>query len=869
MSIRRYMWRNIGMFLAAAVLLCAVLSAGTACFLIENNRAALQERRLDGALEEVLSTIQESGGILRDIANDPSLHHFVQRGTQVDSMVFGDGLTKLYNHLLYILLTQNDFRGLMLQADNITVAHFGSRVAAVTSHFGASEMSGDAAENMRRLSHDQTISDQCVFSVRTNDGFVISGLVDLEGTLGDALGDCVVYDGEGRLLLNGLVDRCSDSVIENFISSGSDRFEINGETMRVARKSAGAISVAMFEREEPIFSAHMDAAHICAAALAAGLLLALALRGADGQLKGLIAKLKQSVPAQAGQPECRAKSRKLRAQRRNCSMQTWLWMYLVRICALPIALLVVAGGWLCAVNLRQQYERYTVSIVEQQLAFANMHYERCDSFLRNATFDYLLQEYMSGARDASDASILQDYSAVLWNKCSERDALKSIAIFDSDWNRVYLTGSVDIDAEPEIAEHFEDTFSIYARRDEDRVVCCLGIREACIRQSDISKLYNCYGYMTIVLADPVSWLKSQFDDARVQASIVDEHGAPADVPAGFVRVYGHIPMLDCQIEVLAPVFGDYCAGASSIVLTFAVLLTGLFSILVLTANKLSLWMLNMLMKLQDAIEGIYQGADSQAASTGVMEIDFVVECFQSMAVALERKQMELNRKQIELLNEQKRRVDLQLAAIESQLSPHFLFNIFTSIRFLLEEENVGDAKQMLKLTTRLFRSTLYRGSTLTTLGAEMEHIRNYMEIQCFRHKDQLALSIAPFSEELLDALLPQYTLQPLVENAIEHALPVQGRLSISIRAEFSGDELRIAIDDDGGAVTRAEIERIYNLLETDDPRAHCGLSNVNKRLKLHFGEKYGLRFDVNGAHGLSVEVYVPYCLNAEEFEQEV
>ena len=93
----------------------------------------------------------------------------------------------------------------------------------------------------------------------------------------------------------------------------------------------------------------------------------------------------------------------------------------------------------------------------------------------------------------------------------------------------------------------------------------------------------------------------------------------------------------------------------------------------------------MLVQLQDAMEGVFRGDKSDVAKTGVLEIDFVVECFQSMTVALQKKQDELNRKQIELLNEQKRRVDLQLAAIESQLSPHFLFNIFTSIRFLLEE----------------------------------------------------------------------------------------------------------------------------------------------------------------------------------------
>lgn len=102
MSIQRYLGRKIGIFLLISFLLCSVLSIGTVYFLIEKNRIKLQEKQLDGALEQVQNTILESGSILRDIANDPSLHYFIQ---QADSIKSGDGLTKLCNHLLYILFT--------------------------------------------------------------------------------------------------------------------------------------------------------------------------------------------------------------------------------------------------------------------------------------------------------------------------------------------------------------------------------------------------------------------------------------------------------------------------------------------------------------------------------------------------------------------------------------------------------------------------------------------------------------------------------------------------------------------------------------------------------------------------------------------
>lgn len=863
MSIQRYLGRKIGIFLLISFLLCSVLSIGTVYFLIEKNRIKLQEKQLDGALEQVQNTILESGSILRDIANDPSLHYFIQ---QADSIKSGDGLTKLCNHLLYILFTQNDFRGLMLQVDDLVVAHFGTRVAAVTSHYGSTEMNGSVAENMRRLAHDNNISEQCVFSVRTNEGFVISGLVDLEGSLGDTLGDCVVYDDERRLLYNGLVDRCSDSVILKFLSSNDDEFILNGENMHVARKSSSDICVAMFEKKEPIFLDQRNVVSIFAVIIVVGTVCALMLHSADNQFKRLIVQIKENIPNETSQAEWKEPSRKLRIQRRNRSMQTWLWTYLVRICVLPIVIFVFACGWICIMNLITQNEKYTASIVEQQLSFANLHYKKCDSFLRNTTFDYLLQQYMSGKRSAWDDSFFERYSAVLWNKCSESSSLKSIAICDSDWNRVYLTGSVDIDVDRSIMEHFENTFSVYVNDEGDNVVCCLGIRDACIGKNDTSTLYKCYGYVIILLDDPVSWLESRFDDPRVIVRTLDSDIESTDLPVGYIRVYSHMPMLDCQLEVITPVLGDFQAEISRIVLSFAVLLTGIFSILVLTANRLSSWMLNMLVQLQDAMEGVFRGDKSDVAKTGVLEIDFVVECFQSMTVALQKKQDELNRKQIELLNEQKRRVDLQLAAIESQLSPHFLFNIFTSIRFLLEEGNVADAKQMLKFTAKLFRSTLYRGNTLTRLDAEIEHVRSYMEIQCFRYKNKLALSIEPFSMKILDALLPQYTLQPLVENAIEHALPGRDHLHVSLRAWYCNGEVWIEISDDGGNVTAESISRIHELLETDDPSIHCGLSNINKRLKLHFGEHYGLSFAVSNENGLSVVVYIPYRCNASDFE---
>lgn len=206
--------------------------------------------------------------------------------------------------------------------------------------------------------------------------------------------------------------------------------------------------------------------------------------------------------------------------------------------------------------------------------------------------------------------------------------------------------------------------------------------------------------------------------------------------------------------------------------------------------------------------------------------------------------------------EQQRQNELKLEILRSQINPHFLYNTLDSIRFLANLQEVHNIASMSSSLIGLLRYNL-SSDTLTTLGEEMDSIRNYVEIQKFRYGDvfEFKTAIAPGTEP---CVISRFVLQPLVENCLIHGLAdIENGGEIEIRSEIEQETLRLEVINNGRAIDRETLEKINRGLNRDIGRGGIGINNIRERLKLQFGERASLVYTGGGSSGTHAILHFP------------
>ena len=214
-------------------------------------------------------------------------------------------------------------------------------------------------------------------------------------------------------------------------------------------------------------------------------------------------------------------------------------------------------------------------------------------------------------------------------------------------------------------------------------------------------------------------------------------------------------------------------------------------------------------------------------------------------------QMELNRQ------EQIRLRSMELALIQAQINPHFLYNTLDAIVWLIETGKNEQAIEMVSSLSTYFRSFLSNGKDIIPLSEEIQHVRSYLEIQQVRYKDILAYDF--LTDPSLDrCLIPKMTLQPLVENAIYHGIkPKRGISRITISSSRDGNQVILKVADSGVGMNPEALQELRESLERDEGSGF-GMKASYKRLRLMFGG--GLKFDIESAEnrGTEITIRIPY-----------
>lgn len=205
----------------------------------------------------------------------------------------------------------------------------------------------------------------------------------------------------------------------------------------------------------------------------------------------------------------------------------------------------------------------------------------------------------------------------------------------------------------------------------------------------------------------------------------------------------------------------------------------------------------------------------------------------------------------------------ELRALQAQINPHFLYNTLDSIKWMCEQGKNEDAVKMIGALARLFRISISRGHELIPLRDELRHAESYLVIQSYRYRDRFAYRFETDESLLDDCLCNKITIQPLIENAIYHGIgniPDDGGITIRVHRDAAEDapdgDILIEVEDNGVGMTEAQCAAILQKERSDS--SGIGIKNVNDRLKIFFGEKYGITIRSEPDVGTCVTVRLPY-----------
>lgn len=269
-----------------------------------------------------------------------------------------------------------------------------------------------------------------------------------------------------------------------------------------------------------------------------------------------------------------------------------------------------------------------------------------------------------------------------------------------------------------------------------------------------------------------------------------------------------------------------------------------------------------LRSLEDSLTGIGIDREPQIYIGGPPEIQHLGETIRSMVEQLRQLTDDIVKEQ-----EEKRKSELD--ALQSQINPHFLYNTLDSIMWMIEAEKYDDAISMVQALSRLFRISLSKGKNIITVGEELQHAKNYLDIQKYRYKNKFT-SYFEIEEGIEKYKTIKLIIQPLIENAIYYGMEyMDGDGEIYVRAYTKEKDLFIEVEDNGLGMQKEQVESLL----TDGTRTRSkgsgiGIRNVHQRIQLYFGTEYGLEILSEPDEGTMVRIHLPKTENMEEKKKE-
>jgi len=234
------------------------------------------------------------------------------------------------------------------------------------------------------------------------------------------------------------------------------------------------------------------------------------------------------------------------------------------------------------------------------------------------------------------------------------------------------------------------------------------------------------------------------------------------------------------------------------------------------------------------------------------ELSVLSDSFNDMAMKLEQQVNSIRQEQENLRN-------MELKLLQAQINPHFLYNTLDTIIWLIEGNKNKEAIDIVVSLSEFFRVAVSKGRDFISIWEEEIHIKSYLQIQQSRYNDILDYEIK-IQEELYQYQILKLSLQPLVENSLYHGIKMlRARGKITVIGEMRGDNICFQVIDNGKGMDKAELIALRKAIEVlgSEQSTGFGLANVNKRIKLNYGNMYGLDIQSKSGEGTTITITIP------------
>lgn len=217
------------------------------------------------------------------------------------------------------------------------------------------------------------------------------------------------------------------------------------------------------------------------------------------------------------------------------------------------------------------------------------------------------------------------------------------------------------------------------------------------------------------------------------------------------------------------------------------------------------------------------------------------------------------------IEDEKQKQDLEYRMLQNQINPHFIYNTLNSIKWMATIQHAPGIAECVTALSRLLKSVSKGNERLVPLSDEFALLNDYFTIQQYRYGGTITMDVCYIEDERLcqSCMIPRFTLQPLVENAIFHGIEPKGcagDISLKVTLDHETGDVLILLADDGVGMTPAQISKALQEPGPEEAAAkfrHVGLWNVHKRLQYSFGPRYGLSIASTPGEGTTITVRLP------------
>ncbi|MCM1181271.1 MAG: sensor histidine kinase [Clostridium sp.] len=295
---------------------------------------------------------------------------------------------------------------------------------------------------------------------------------------------------------------------------------------------------------------------------------------------------------------------------------------------------------------------------------------------------------------------------------------------------------------------------------------------------------------------------------------------------------------------------------------FIIMLIFLMGMLLTVINRVvSVRISQPILKLDESVREYEAGEKPDIYIGGSQEI-------RHLGCSIQRSYEQIDTLMHEIVIEQNERRKSELDALQSQINPHFLYNALDSITWMIEGERNDDAVFMISELAKLFRISLSKGHTIISVQDELQHAKSYMNIQKIRYKNSFSVDF-DIDEEIHPYCIVKLVLQPILENAINYGVNSMDDCGeIKVTGTLKEGNIILSVADNGMGMAEEEVKSLL----TDSNRVHkhgsgVGLVNVNNRIQILFGKKYGIHVESELDEGTIVSICIPAIAYNEDNRQ--